>query len=294
MKTRILITGATGKTGLPLAQQLADRNVPFRALVHSVLKEHLVKKWTPDIVTGDYQESAEMEKAFDGIERVYLVSPPAPDQEKVQTSLVDIAKKKGVKHIVKLSALGASGASPVGLLRAHAGIENYIRKSGIAWTFLRPHFFMENLLANAESAGRDGALYSPLGDAGISAISVHDIAAVAAEVLTGEGHEGRIYQLTGPESLSFAEIASILGSVINRNVVYVPVTFEAARLGMIHGGMTDWLAEDIIRLMKTWSEGRGSVVTRDAAKILGRQPISVREFFECHKDLFAGAIPKAA
>ena len=99
----------------------------------------------------------------------------------------------------------------------------------MAWTFLQPHFFMENLLGNAESVIRDGALYSPLGDAGISTISVQDIAAVAAEVLTGEGHDGRTYRLTGPESVSYAEIASILGSVIDRKVAYVPVTFEAAQ-----------------------------------------------------------------
>lgn len=294
MKTRILITGATGKTGLPLAQQLADRKAPFRALVHSVLKEHIVRRWTPDIVAGDYEDRDVMDEAFDGIERVYLVSPPARDQERIQTSLVDIAKKKGVKHIVKLSALGTSSTSPVGLLRAHAGIEDYIRKSGMDWTFLQPHFFMENLLGNAESVIRDGALYSPLGDAGISAISVQDIASVAAEVLTGEGHAGRTYRLTGPESVSYAEIASILASVIDRKVAYVPVTFEAAKQAMIMMGMPDWFAEDLIRLMKTWVEGKGSAVTGDVEKTIGRSPISVREFFECHKNLFMGKAAKVA
>ena len=294
MKPRILITGAAGKTGLPLAQQLADRRVPFRALVHSMLKEPLLGKWTPDIAAGDYQDRDVMDEAFDGIERVYLVSPPALDQEKVQTALVDLAKKKGVKHIVKLSALGTSNNSPVGLLRAHARIEDHIRKSGMDWTFLQPHFFMENLLGYAERVIKDGALYSPLGDAGISPISVHDIADVAANVLTGEGHEGRTYQLTGPEAVSYGEIASILGSVIDRKVAYVPVTFEAAQQGMLLLGMPDWLAGDMIGLMKTWAEGKGSAVTGDVEKIIGRPPISVREFFECHKHLFLGKGAMAA
>ncbi len=139
MNPKILITGATGKTGLPLVEQLADRKIPFRALAHSVLKEPILKKWTPDVVAGDYGDKAAMELAFDGIERVYLVSPPSQDQFRVQTALVDIAKRKGVKHIVKLSALGTSPESPAGLLRAHAEIEDYIRKSGVAWTFLHPH-----------------------------------------------------------------------------------------------------------------------------------------------------------
>jgi uncharacterized protein YbjT (DUF2867 family) len=294
MQRKILITGATGKTGLPLAQHLADRKVPFRALAHSVLKEHLLRRWTSDIVTGDYQDRDVMNEAFEGIEGVYLVSPPSQDQEKIQTSLVDIAKKKGVKHIVKLSALGSAAGSPVGLLRAHAAIEEHIRRSGIAWTFLQPHFFMESLLVNADSVIRDQALYSPLGEARISPISVQDIAAVAAEVLTGEGHDGRTYKLTGPESFSYGELAVVLGSVINRKVTHVPVTFEAAQQAMIMNGMPDWLAEDLMRLMKTWAEGKGDEVSRDVEKIIGRAPISVREFFECHKQQFMGRPAKAA
>jgi len=294
MKPKILITGATGKTGLPLAQQLAEKKVPFRALIHSSLKEPTMKKWTPDVVVGDYTDETAMERAFDGIERLYLVSPPARDQYQVQTSLVEKAKEKGVKHIVKLSALGTSPDSPVGLLKGHAEIEGFIRKSGIASTFLHPHFFMENLLGSAESVIRDGAIYSPLGDAAISAIAVWDIAAVAAEILTGSGHEGRTYTLTGPESIGYADIASILGRVIGRTVLYVPVSFEAARSGMIQAGMPDWFADDIIRLMKTWTEGKGSRVTHDVEMVIERKPISIREFFECHKQAFVGTTGKAA
>jgi uncharacterized protein YbjT (DUF2867 family) len=205
MKPNVLITGATGKTGLHLVEQLADRKIAFRALAHSALKAPILKKWTTDVLVGDYGDKAAMEQAFEGIERVYLVSPLSQDQFTVQTALAAIAKRRGVKHIVKLSALGASSKSPVGLLRAHAEIEEYVRKSGVAWTFLHPHYFMENLLMNAESVIRDGAIYSPLRDATISAISIHDIAAVAAEVLTGTGHEGRTYTLTGPESLGYRD-----------------------------------------------------------------------------------------
>ena len=109
MKTRILITGATGKTGLPLAQELADRKVPFRALVHSVLKEHLVRRWTSDIVAGDYEDRDAWMRPLTGSNASTSSPRPRRDQEKIQTSLVDIAKKKGVKHIVKLSALGDLG-----------------------------------------------------------------------------------------------------------------------------------------------------------------------------------------
>ncbi len=294
MGPKILITGATGKTGLPLMEQLADRKRPFRALAHSVLKEPILKKWTPDVATGDYGDKAAMEQAFDGIERVYLVSPPSQGQFKIQTALVDIAKRKGVKHIVKLSALGTSPESPVGLLRTHAEIEDYIRKSGVFWTFLHPHYFMENLLMNAQSVIRDGAIYSPLRDAAISIISIHDIAAVATEILTGTGHEDRTYTLTGPESLGYGDIASVLGRVIGSPVLYVPITFEATKQGLLQAGMPEWFAEDIVRLMKTWTEGKGNRVTHDVEMITERKPISLQEFFECHKDAFIGKRGRAA
>lgn len=294
MKTKILITGASGKIGLPLTEQLADMRVPFRALVHSPLKEPLLSRWTTDIVAGDYGDTTAMEKAFDGIDRVYLVSPSSPDQFRVQAALVDTARRKGVKHIVKLSALGTSPYSPVGILRSHAAIEEYIRTSGVAYTFLHPHFFMENLLANAHGIRKDGAIYSPLGDAAISVISVHDIAAVAAAVLTGEGHAGRTYQLTGPKAVTYDEIATTIGAVIGGRVVSVPITFEAARQNMIRAGMPEWFAEDIIRMMKTWAEGKGSKVTHDVELVLERQPISLREFLECHKAVLTGKLGEAA
>jgi uncharacterized protein YbjT (DUF2867 family) len=289
-----LITGATGKTGLSVAQELADRKVPFRALIHSILKEHLIRKWTSDIVAGDHQDRDVLDEALNGIEKLYLVSPAAPDMEKVQRGLVDIAGKKGVRHIVKLSALGASPSSPVGLLRAHAAIEDHIKRSGMTWTFLQPHFFMENLLGNVESVRREGQIYSPLGDAAISPIAGADIAAVAAEVLAGKGHGNRTYRLTGPEALNYDGISRVLAGVTGKKVEYIPVTFQAARQAMVMSGMDEVMADDLVQLMKIWAEGDGSPVTRDVERIIGRPPVSVREFFECYKHLFTGKAGKAA
>jgi len=195
---------------------------------------------------------------------------------------------------VKLSALGTSLDSSVGLLRAHAQIEEYISKSGIVYTFLRPHFFMENLLMNVDTIQKEGAIYSPLGGARISAISVEDIGAVIAKILTTGGHAGKVYTLTGPAAVSYAEIAATLEKVIGKPVRYVQVPFEAARQGMVNSGMPAWFAEDLIRLMKTWVEGRGSMVTPDVENITGRKPLALQEFFENHREDFIVAAGKAA
>lgn len=299
MKTNILITGAAGNTGAALVEKLAQLRLPFRALIHAgpeqlFAKERLFKRGASDVVAGDYYNRASLELALDGIERVYLVSPPSLDQVMVQASFVDIAATLGVKHIIKLSALGAAPDSPVKLLRAHAQIEAHIRKSGIAYTFLRPHFFLENLLSNAATVKDGGVIYSPLKAARINPVSVQDIAAVGAAILSTRGGRGKAYTLTGPESATYADIAAALGAVINREVSHEQVTFEAARQGMVQSGMPDWLADDLILLMKTWEAGKGDLVTRDIEKIVGRKPLSVAEFFEIHREAFIGTAGKAA
>ena len=232
MRPNILITGATGNTGLPVVEELNSRKVSVRALVHSPSKVSLVDRPGVEIAIGDLDDRPSIERALAGIEKVYLLSPPSPDQFDRQAAFVDAAKDAGVKHIVKLSALGTAADSPVGLLRAHARIEEHILGSGMDHTFLRPHFFLENLLGSAGSVRKDGAIYSPLGDARISPVSVRDIAAVVVSVLTEPGHTGRTYTLTGPEAVDYRTIAGHLSAELGVPVAYVPVPFEAARAAM--------------------------------------------------------------
>lgn len=294
MKNRILVTGATGNTGRPLVDELAGMDIPFRVMVHSADKIPLVKKGRAEVVVGDLNDPPSLERALFGIEKMYLLSPPSPDMEKVQTAVVDLAGKNGVKHIVKLSALGAAPDSAVGLLRAHNAIEEHIKRSGLTYTILRPHFFMENLLNNAGTVRSDSALFSPLGDAKINPVSVGDIAAVAARILASRGHRNRTYDLTGPASVSYREIADILSRVLERPVTYVTVSFESVRQALVSSGMPEWFAIDLIRLMTVWSEGKGDLVSRDGEKILGRKPLSLKDFFRKHKAVFAEENRKAA
>jgi uncharacterized protein YbjT (DUF2867 family) len=287
MKPVILVTGASGKTGFPIVGELASAGVPVRALVHTKAKKNMFENMREvELVEGDYNDTRSLEGALNGIHTAYLVSPPSPDQVRLQTNFVNMARLTGLKHVVKLSALGTGTDSPVGLLRDHAEIEDYIRKTGIAYTFLHPHFFMDNLLGDSESVTRDGVLYSPLGDARIAPIAVQDIASVAARILIDGGHRGTTYVLTGPESMTFSEIAAVWSKVIGKTIRYSPVSFDAARQGMVLSGMPAWLAQDIVRLMKTWAEGKGDIASNYVERIIGRKPISIQEFLMAHKSQF--------
>jgi len=287
MKPKILITGATGNTGLPLVQKLSSEGVVIRAMVHSPDKKALLERYKGvEVIVADYIDRPSLERALVGIEKVYLVSPPSPDQVGVQTNFVNIARLNGVKHIVKLSALGTAADSPVGLLRMHAEIEAHIRRSGMAFTFLRPHFFMENLLGNVATVLKDGVIYSPMGESAMSMVSVVDIAAVTAQILTGTGHEGKVYTITGPEAVTYARIAQVLGKAINSPVAFVPISFEAAKQGMLQMKMPEWIVDDLIRLMKTWVEGSGSQVSPVVETITGKKPTSIAQFFRLHRSMF--------
>lgn len=289
MTPEILITGATGNTGLPLVKHLAAAGVPVRALVHSPSKKSIVEQKNVEAIEGDFAIAGLIERALEGIKQVYLVSPASPHMAKHEINFVNSAKIMGVKHLVKLSALGTAPDSTVDLLRWHAEIEEHIRKSGINYTFLHPHYFMENLLAHVESVVKESAIYSPLGETRVSIVSVEDIAAAAAAILIDGGHFGKTYVLTGPEALNYAEIAGVLGDTIGKPVRYVHVPNETAKVRMVRAGTTKWLAEDTIRLMQSWGQGKGSIVSSFVERLTGRKPVSVQEFFLSHKSGFLAA-----
>jgi uncharacterized protein YbjT (DUF2867 family) len=289
MAAEILITGATGNTGFPLVMHLASEGVPVRALIHSPSKKSLVEQKNVEIIVGDFAIAGLVERALEGISRAYLVSPESPDQIKYQINFVNSAKIMGIKHLVKLSALGTAPDSPVAVHRWHAEIEEHIRQSGINYTFLHPHFFMENLMSYSRSVIKEGALYSPLGETKVSMVSVEDIAVAAAVVLTDGGHVEKTYNLTGPEALNFAEIAGVLGEVIGKRIKYVHVPYQTAKAGMVKSGMPSWLAEDMVSLMQSWSNGKGSMVSNYVERLTGERPISFKEFFLKHRNRFRAA-----
>ena len=163
-----------------------------------------------------------------------------------------------------------------------------MEKSGMAYTHLRPNQFMQNFLGFAPSIARQGVFYAPMKDARTSLVDVRDIAAVAAAVLTGAGHEGKTYVITGPESLSYAQIAEKLAAVLGRKVEYVDVTPEQAKSGMTASGMPEWLADAINELYGPWSRGAGEVTTNVVREVAGKQAISFDQFARDHVAAFQG------
>ena len=163
-----------------------------------------------EVVVGNFNDSRSIADALGGVERAFLLTNSSDQAEAQQGGFVDVATRVGVKHIVKLSQWAADPDSPVRFLRYHAAVERRIQESGMAYTFLRPNLFMQGLLAFRESILAQGKFFAAAGEAKISAVDVRDIAAVAVAALTGEGHAGRTYDLTGPEALTHTEMAEVV------------------------------------------------------------------------------------
>ncbi len=221
----VLVTGATGNTGRALLDALVRRGAPVRAMVRAEADGGKLPAGVP-LAVADFGDPASIAAALEGAERAYLVTPSSERAEEQQRRFADLAAKAGLRHLVVLSQLAADERSPVRFLRYHGAVERHVRDLGIGYTFLRPNLFFQGLLAFARSISAEGRFYAPIGDARVSAVDVRDIADVAASTLTEAGHEGATYTLTGPASITHAQIAAALTAALGRDVTFTDVPPE--------------------------------------------------------------------
>jgi uncharacterized protein YbjT (DUF2867 family) len=281
----ILVTGATGTVGREVARQLAATNQAVRAFVRPGRGKDMRRRHC-DLCQGDFDDLESLRTAMRNVDGVYLLSPTDPDLVQREANVIDVAKKAGVSRIVKHSSMGAGEVERVRFLRQHAESEHKIRESGIAWTFLRPTFFMSNLLGFASSIRREGRFYAPAGQATAAFIDPEDIAAAAVAAFTTPGHAGEVYELTGPEALTHAQVAERIGALLGRTVEYVPVPDDVARDAMVKQGMPEWVADGIVELYRAMREGGTGDVTDDFRRLVGRPPRSLDQFLREHLDAF--------
>ena len=287
-KGMILVTGSTGTISSALIEELAALGAPTRALVHTPEKTSLVEREGVEVTVGDLGSPETLDAALEGVERAFLLTPPDPRQPEWEKNLIEAAECAGVRHVVKLSALGSEANSPVRFLRNHADGERVLEESELSWTFLRPNSFMQNMLSNAWSIASERRLYSPILDAKVTLIDARDVAAVAARMLTEEGHEGKVYELTGPEAISNREAAERLSTVLGRPIECVEVSFEDARRAMVGGGMPEWQAAGVIELARLQEAGYAAVLTNGVAEATGRGSRRFEEFARDYESAFLG------
>ena len=287
---KVLVIGATGKVGTEVVRELQKTRVEARALVRDRVRASSLEVAGVELALGDLDQPESLSPAFNGIERVIISTAASPQQQRQHLAAIHAAKEAGVRHIVRVSVTGASALSPVMLSRLHAASENDLEQSGLAWTHLRPRFFMQNTIGYAAPiAATGGKFFACLGDLRLPMIDVRDIAAVAVRCVTAAGHEGKTYELTGPESLSFYDVAAKLTAASGRQITYVPVSAEAHFQEMVRTGFPEWLARDLILFFSP--NILRSETTTAVRDVIGRDPILFDEFAREHAAIFrmAGA-----
>lgn len=285
----ILVTGATGHVGSQAAIQLRDSGVPVRALVRDLGKARQMLGGDVDLAVGDFEDRESVRDALRGVDAVFLSSGTHPSQAEHEIAVIDAAVDAGVERLVKISTVGAEPGSECAFLDRHGRSEDYLQRSDIRWVIVRGSgFYMTNLLFFADQIRNESKIFAPAEGARIAMVDPLDVASAAIVPLTSEGHDHQVYTLTGPEAITFDDVALELSRLLERQIDFVPVTDEAAVQGMTEAGIPAVVAEPFVALFRLLRGGINRATTDMVRKLTGRDARSFAEFLQPHLAAFRG------
>lgn len=261
----ILVIGASGKVGGQAVRQLVGKGLAVRAFTRDPARVEALAG--VEAVQGDLDRPETVPPALAGVDKVLLVAG-GWDIPAEEAGVIDAAEEAGIDHLVLLSSLGVEAGVASGPF--HAPGEARLRASSLAWTILRPGFFMANAMMWRDTIVGQGVIYEPTGTGRHALVHPADVGDVAAEVLSSTGHEGRTYDLTGPEALGSADCAAALSAVLGTGVRHVDIPDAAFRDGMASAGVPPPMADNLARYYAMVKAGDFAMVTGDVPDILGR------------------------
>jgi len=268
----ICVTGASGTLSSEVIRQLESSKAPFRGAYFSNKQAEAARARGIESVITDYNRPEMLRSAFQGCDKLFLLGPNVLNQTQFELNAVEAAQAVGVRHVVKQSVMGAA-EEVYSLAKIHRPIEKAIESSGLAWTFLRPNSFMQNVVTYmGETIKAEATFYSASGEAKISHVDARDIAAVAVKVLTEPTHAGKAYTLTGPEALTYDEIANGLSKVLGRPISHISLPPSDLKQGMLAEGMPGEIADRMLDLERYFREDKASRITNDIKQATGRDP----------------------
>lgn len=283
----ITVIGSTGNIGRELVDLLSDEEAPVRAVLRNTRRIRTV----PGVVwiKADVTDESLLKPLLAGTSRLFLLTGNKPGFGRIQINVIRTAESLGVKHVVKLSALGASPRTRAPLALEHWEAEQALEASGMTWTILRPHTFMQNWLGEVgETVRSEGAIYAAIGEGKVPFIDARDIAAVAAEALLHpEKHSGQRYVLTGGEAVGYREVAEAISKATGTPVVYHSLSMEEMRERMKQQGMNEKMIDSYLALAAYQKAGGPTArVSESVAEILGRPARTVEDFANDYREYF--------
>ena len=293
----VLVTGATGTVSTALLGALKGKpGLRLRALVRDPAgaKAQALQKDGIEVVAGDLEEPDTLTEAFEGVDIMWLLTPASALEPSMGSNAVTAARKAKVGHIVRNSAIKAGHDAPNRNGRLHALVEESVKASGIPWTILRPHYYMQNLLSSAGSVASDGMLYMNMGQGRVGMIDGRDVGVFGAKIIEQtDRHAGKTYTPTGPEVTTMAESAETLSSLLGKRINYVALPPEAAQQAMLGFGLSRWFVGNVVDYGRVYSDGWGDFTTSDFKDITGQEARSFKQFATDFAPAFGGS-PVAA
>lgn len=257
----IIVIGATGKTGRRVVQRLQQLGLPVRAASRT------------SEAAFDWTDRSTWPQAIAGAGAAFVTYQPdliVPQSAADMTAFVDAARSAGINRLVLLSGRGEPEAQ---------ACEDIVLGSGISSTVLRCSWFAQNFSEAFLADGvNEGAVVLPVGAVGEPFLDADDIADAAVVALTSDGHDGRVYELTGPRLLTFAEATAVIGRELGRDIDYIQVGLDEYRAGMAEAGIPDEYAEMVLALFGTLFDGRNSRTTSGVRELLGRDAVDFGDF----------------
>jgi uncharacterized protein YbjT (DUF2867 family) len=270
----ILVIGGRSKIGSALIESLCATGVEVRAVVRG----DEGRDQLPDGVETARADLADRESlvaAMRRIEKVFLLSSPHRDAVSWHRNAIDAASEANVRMLVRSSILGADLGSEAEFIDAHTISDRYLEQSGLDYAIVRPNLFLQNVPeSQIPSIDASGNFYVDAGDARLSMVDTRDVAAVAAVALTQPGHAGAHYDVTGPEALSYHDVAAKLSAALGRPVGYVEASDDAVRQALLGAGLDEWFAAALVGLYQDYrrsgSDGYAARVSDTVERLTGR------------------------
>jgi len=274
---KILVTGGTGRVGSEVTKELQKRNADIRLLVR---KNDAPTPTGVEAAIGDLLDPISVEKAMDGVDKLYLLNAVLPDELTQGLIAYDLAKKLKLRHVVYHSVFRVEHFKDVPHFASKLAIESALREFDIPFTIIRPNYFIQNDATLKDALTKTGIYPMPLGQVGISAVDIRDIAEAAAIALTSDGHFGKTYNLNGPEALSGPKIASIWSGLLGKGIRYLGDDMDAFEEQMCKRAPS-WSAFDIRMMFEGYLE-RGFIAEdgdlETLTKLLGHAPRRYEDF----------------
>lgn len=275
---KILVTGSTGKVGSEVVKELRKRHAMVRALVRK--KDSTPTPEGVELVEGDLLDPVSVEKALEGVDKLYLLNAVVPDELTQGLIAYALAKKRRLKHVLYHSVFRVEHFKDVPHFASKLAIENALREYDLPFTIIRPNYFFQNDETLQDPLTKAGIYPMPLGEQGISAVDVRDIAEAAAIALMSEGHQGQTYNLNGPDVLSGPKVAGIWSDILGKEIHYTGENLDAFEQQMRQNAPS-WSAFDMRMMFQGYLE-RGFVADEaDIAtltKLLGHSPRRYEDF----------------